>query len=99
MKIYQLAPLFIATTLFFLPAPPAAAQDTESLTNDTPTLKQLMTTNSVVTNSVGLVFVKISQGLWAGKFETTQDGYQKIMHRNPSAFSGDAKAGRFGELE
>jgi formylglycine-generating enzyme required for sulfatase activity len=32
--------------------------------------------------------VKISPGLWAGKFETTQDAYQQTMHANPSAFKG-----------
>ncbi|MEI9865478.1 MAG: SUMF1/EgtB/PvdO family nonheme iron enzyme [Limisphaerales bacterium] len=67
---------------------PVSAQDASSPTNALPTLKQLMTTNSVITNSVGLVLVKISGGLWAGKFETTQDAYQKTMQRNPSAFSG-----------
>ena len=45
-----------------------------------------MSTNSVVTNTVGVVLVRISPGLWAGKFETTQDAYQQTMHGNPSAF-------------
>jgi formylglycine-generating enzyme required for sulfatase activity len=47
-----------------------------------------METSSTVTNTVGLVLVRISPVLWAGKFETTQDAYQQIMHANPSAFTG-----------
>ena len=88
MKIYWQPSLFLAAALFVVPLMPVAAQDTSSPTNALPTLKQLMSTNSVVTNSVGLVLVKISSGLWAAKFETTQDAYQKAVHSNPSAFSG-----------
>jgi len=51
-------------------------------------LKDLMTTNSIVTNTVGTVLVKISPTLWAGKYEVTQSEYQKVMGENPSAFSG-----------
>lgn len=80
--------LFLAAALFVLPA---GAQDSPASTNDIPTLKQLMSTNSVVTNSVGLVLVKISPGLWAGKFETTQDAYQQTVHGNPSAFQSPQK--------
>jgi formylglycine-generating enzyme required for sulfatase activity len=47
-----------------------------------------MATNSVVTNTVGIVLVKISPHLWAAKYDTTQDAYQQIMHSNPSAFKG-----------
>ena len=47
-----------------------------------------MATNRVVTNTVGIILVKISPGLWAGKYETTQDAYQQVMHTNPSAFKG-----------
>ena len=35
-----------------------------------------------------MVLIKISPGLWAGKYEVTQDAYQKVMHSDPSAFSG-----------
>jgi len=80
--------LSLAATTFLIAASTALAQNNVSPTNDFPTLKQLMTTNSVVTNSVGVVLVKISSGLWAAKFETTQDAYQKTVHNNPSAFSG-----------
>jgi len=64
------------------------AQDTASPTNDVLTLKDLMVANNVITNTAGIVLVKISPGLWASKFETTQDAYQQIMHDNPSAFKG-----------
>ena len=78
----------LAAAIFLLAASTAFAQNSISPTNDVPTLKQLMTTNSVVTNTVGVVLVKISSGLWAAKFETTQDAYQKTVHNNPSAFKG-----------
>jgi formylglycine-generating enzyme required for sulfatase activity len=86
MKMNLKATLFLTATLL-LPALPAIAQDS-STNSDAPPLKDLMTTNSVVTNSVGLVLVKISPTLWVGKFDTTQDAYQQIMHGNPSAFRG-----------
>jgi formylglycine-generating enzyme required for sulfatase activity len=88
MKMNWQATLFLTATLFVPPAINAAAPDTTNSTNAVPTLKQLMATNSVVTNTVGVVLVKISPGLWAGKFETTQDAYQQTMHANPSAFKG-----------
>jgi formylglycine-generating enzyme required for sulfatase activity len=88
MKMNWQTFLFLAAALFVLPA---TAQDSPASTNDIPTLKQLMSTNSVVTNSVGLVLVKISPGLWAGKFETTQDAYQQTVHGNPSAFKNPQK--------
>jgi formylglycine-generating enzyme required for sulfatase activity len=91
MKMNWQTTLFLAAALFVLPAVPATAQDSPASTNDVPTLKQLMSTNSVVTNSVGLVLVKISSGLWAGKFETTQDAYQQTVHGNPSAFRSAQK--------
>jgi formylglycine-generating enzyme required for sulfatase activity len=86
MKMNWQTTLYLAAALFVLPAVPATAQDSPDSTNDIPTLKQLMSTNSVVTNSVGVVLVKISPGLWAGKFETTQDAYQQTVHGNPSTF-------------
>ena len=86
MKMNWQTNIFLASALFVLPAVPAAAQNNITSTNDVPTLKQLMSTNSVVTNTVGVVLVRISPGLWAGKFETTQDAYQQTVHANPSAF-------------
>jgi formylglycine-generating enzyme required for sulfatase activity len=91
MKMNWQTNLFLTAALFVLPAVPAIAQDNSTSTNDAPTLEQLMSTNSVVTNSVGMVLVKISPGLWAGKFDTTQDAYEQVMHSNPSAFGGAQK--------
>ena len=36
------------------------------------------------TNSIGMVFVHLPSGLWAGKYEVTQAEYQKVMGNNPS---------------
>ncbi|HZF01648.1 MAG TPA: SUMF1/EgtB/PvdO family nonheme iron enzyme [Methylomirabilota bacterium] len=52
-------------------------------------LKDLMSSNNIVTNTVGTVLVKISATLWAGKYEVTQKEYQKVAGGNPSAFSGE----------
>jgi formylglycine-generating enzyme required for sulfatase activity len=79
---------FLAAITITFFARQVRAQDAAATTNDVPTLKELMATNSVVTNTVGIVLVKISPGLWASKFETTQDAYRQIMHANPSAFKG-----------
>jgi hypothetical protein len=43
----------------------------------------------VLTNSIGMVLVKISPTLWAGKFEVTQGEYQTVMRSNPSQFVGE----------
>ncbi len=51
-------------------------------------LKELMTLPEF-TNSTGLVMVKITDKLWAGKYEVTQEEYQKVSGGNPSQFSGD----------
>src|ERR1035438_9008787 len=64
----------------------ATASDSD--TNAPPTLKELMTASSQVTNTVGIVLVKISPTQWAGMYEVTQDAYQKVMGSNPSAFQG-----------
>jgi formylglycine-generating enzyme required for sulfatase activity len=88
MKMNWRTSVILAATLIALPAFQAGAQDSTGQTNDVPTLKQLMAKNNVVTNTVGIVLVKISPGLWAGKFETTQSAYQKTAHSNPSAFKG-----------
>lgn len=54
-----------------------------------PSLKELMATNNMVTNTVGMVLVKISPTLWAGRCEVTQESYEKVMGGNPSAFKGE----------
>jgi formylglycine-generating enzyme required for sulfatase activity len=90
MKMNFRTSIILAATLIALPVRQIHAQDATGQANDisTPTLKQLMATNSIVTNTVGIVLVKISPGLWAGKFETTQSAYEKITHGNPSNFQG-----------
>lgn len=40
------------------------------------------------TNSAKMELVKISDGLWAGKFEVTQKEYEKVAAANPSQFRG-----------
>jgi formylglycine-generating enzyme required for sulfatase activity len=93
MKMNWRTSVILAATLLALPALQTGAQDDTSQTNDIPatTLKELMAANTVITNTVGIVLVKISPGLWAGKFETTQSTYQKIAHGNPSTFKGMEK--------
>jgi len=66
--------------------PDATTSDTD--TNAPPTLGELMAVSSRVTNTVGIVLVKISATKWAGKYEVAQDAYQKVMGGNPSAFQG-----------
>jgi formylglycine-generating enzyme required for sulfatase activity len=86
MKLNWRPCILLAATLIALPVLQSRAQDSPNPTNAVLTLKELMTANSVVTNTVGIVLVKISPGLWAGKYETTQDAYQQTMHNNPSSF-------------
>jgi formylglycine-generating enzyme required for sulfatase activity len=69
------------------PNEPANSVPSDDQTNQ-PLLKELMTTNNVVTNTVGIVLVKITPTLWAGRYEVTQGSYGKVMGSNPSAFSG-----------
>jgi formylglycine-generating enzyme required for sulfatase activity len=88
MKMNWKATVFLTAILITLPVFQSHAQDSADQTNDVLTLKQLMAKNSIVTNTVGVVLVKISPGLWAGQFETIQSAYQKIMQGNPSAFQG-----------
>jgi formylglycine-generating enzyme required for sulfatase activity len=92
MKMKHIISIFLAAawvvSLPFL----SRAQDNmaaDDATNDLLKLKDLMATNDVVTNTAGIVLVKISPGFWAGKFEVTQKAYEKVMGANPSAFSGD----------
>lgn len=90
MKMNWKTSAVLAATLIALPLVKTRAQDAAGDTNGIPipTLRQLMASNNIVTNTVGMVLVKISPGLWAGKFETTQDAYEKIAHGNPSTFKG-----------
>jgi formylglycine-generating enzyme required for sulfatase activity len=70
------------------PADQATKTAVNDETNAEVTLKEMMATDKIVTNTVGIVLVKISPELWAGKYEVTQESYLKVMHANPSAFSG-----------
>jgi formylglycine-generating enzyme required for sulfatase activity len=92
MKMKLKISFFLTAALIaFLPLLSRAQDDltSDGSTNDVLKLKDLMATNNVVTNTVGVVLVKISPGFWAGKFEVTQQAYKKVMGGNPSAFGGD----------
>jgi len=91
MKIYRrILTVLILALLAFRPAS-SRAQDTTSSDSDTntaPTLKDLMATSDQITNTVGMVLVKISSTEWVGMYEVTQDAYQQVMGSNPSTFMG-----------
>src|SRR5947207_14957400 len=72
------------------PAQPAntAAATAASASTNKPDIKELVKAASF-TNDTGIVMMKISPILWAGKFEVTQEEYQKVMGSNPSDFKGD----------
>jgi len=53
-------------------------------------IKELMLEPSF-TNASGMVMMKISQSMWAGKFLVTQEEYQKVAGGNPSEFSGGTR--------
>ena len=97
MKMNNRIRVFLTATLLFLPVFLSRAQDAgqsadavagDDMTNDVAPLKDLMSSNNIVTNTVGVVLVKVSPDLWAGKYELTQDAWQKVMHGNPSDFKG-----------
>lgn len=54
-----------------------------------PDIQQLIQEPSF-TNSTGMLMIKISSTLWAGKYEVTQDEYKKITGGNPSRYQGGA---------
>ncbi|HEY3932105.1 MAG TPA: SUMF1/EgtB/PvdO family nonheme iron enzyme [Verrucomicrobiae bacterium] len=92
MKIKLKISFFLTTALIAVLPLLSRAQDdltSDGSTNDVLKLKDLMTTNDVVTNTVGIVLVKVSPGIWIGKFEVIQKAYAKVMDGNPSAFGGD----------
>jgi formylglycine-generating enzyme required for sulfatase activity len=68
-------------------AAPAAA-DGEAAT-EKPDIKKLIELPEF-TNSTGIIMVKISNRLWAGKYEMTQKEYQAIAGSNPSQAQGDS---------
>jgi len=61
---------------------------TASESKEKPEIKELIKLPAF-TNSVGMVMVKISEELWAGKYEVTQQEYQKAGGGNPSQFNGE----------
>jgi formylglycine-generating enzyme required for sulfatase activity len=92
MKMKHIARVFLVATLITSLPFLSRAQDsttTDNGTNDVPKLKELMASNNIVTNTVGMILVKISPGFWVGRYEVTQKAYTKVMGSNPSAFSGD----------
>ncbi len=85
--------LLTVALLACLPALCRAQDDTQDTTTsdsvtNAPKLKELMAENDQITNTVGIVLVKISPTLWAGMYEVTQKSFQKVMGSNPSAFQG-----------
>jgi len=96
MKMNRMIQMILMLGLAFaLPAAGRAQDDTtppdDSANTNQPSLKELMATNNVVTNTVGIVLVKISPSLWAGRYEVTQMSYEKVMGGNPSMFKGAYK--------
>ena len=65
--------------------PAVASADQEK-----PDIKELIKLPAF-TNTVEMIMVKISDSLWAGKYEVTQKEYQKVAGGNPSAFQDDRK--------
>lgn len=73
------------------PAPAAASgtltntlTDAEGGTNEVD-IKELMKLPGF-TNDTGMVMLKISDALWVGTYEVTQEDYQKVAGGNPSRF-------------
>ena len=67
------------------PNPPEAAA---APSKEKPDIKELLKLPGF-TNSIGMVMVKVSDVLWAGKYEVTQQEFQKVTGGNPSEFRGD----------
>ena len=71
-----------------IPLPVTNAPPVVVVTNE---VKEPEPPGAKYTNSVGMELLKLSEGLWAGKFDVTQKEYQKVMGSNPSAFSGEMR--------
>lgn len=83
----------VAGTPALTNTPPVAGQaltnapaDSEGDTNEVDILELMKLPN--FTNDTGMVMVRISDSLWAGAYEVTQEEYQKIANSNPSRFQG-----------
>ena len=66
---------------------PVSATEPAAEKKEKTDIKDLMLQKSF-TNATGMVMVKISPSMWAGKYEVTQKEYQEIAGNNPSKFSG-----------
>ena len=78
-----------SVTTGVLITPPASADNAAGEDTNAVPLKDLMSTNNVVTNTVHTILVKLSPTLWVGRYEVTQREYRELTHANPSAFRGD----------
>lgn len=74
---------------------PGPAQGQEAATpsegtgeEEKPDINEIISTQTVFTNSVGMVMKKVG-AMWVSAYETTQNEYQAIMGSNPSAFAGE----------
>jgi formylglycine-generating enzyme required for sulfatase activity len=66
----------------------APAATATKASQDKPDLKELLK-GTTFTNGVGIVMVKISPQLWAGRYPVTQAEYRTVTGGNPSQFKGD----------
>ncbi len=79
----------ILAALVLLPLIASAQQQTPvAVSTNKPDIKKLLELPSF-TNSVGIVLVRISPTLWAGKYPVTQAEYQAVVGTNPSQFRGE----------
>ena len=76
-------------------APPLRAEESGAGENGTtpaaakrPKIQELLKLPAF-TNSAGMVMVKLSENLWAGKFPVTQAEYQEVTNEDPSQFKGE----------
>ncbi len=79
----------ILAALALLPLVAFAQNETPAtVSTNKPDLKKLLELPSF-TNGIGMVMVRISPTLWAGKYPVTQAEYRAVAGSNPSHFSGD----------
>ncbi len=76
-------PLFAQVATNAIAAEPAGGVSTNK-----PTITDLMMGNEF-TNAAGMVLVKISENLWAGKYLVTQKEFEKVANSNPSQFQNE----------
>src|SRR3979409_1189654 len=86
MKKLTTIGIFLGLALVTLRAQDAPVTNIEPDTNKLD-MVEILKSPQMFTNSVGMEMIPVG-GLWAGKYEVTQDVYKKIMGANPSHFSG-----------